>query len=108
MYDRYNFTGIKRTFQGERNTYDFAGWVSNKRNEFNKFRPEVFVEDVKVKYLNQNGKTKVSFIQKWYSTTSNYADQGEKILILFKQNGEIFIEKEELLYSEPLYLEQGE
>ena len=95
--------GIKRTFKGDRNVYDFTGWVSNKRAEFKKFQPTVYVEEIKVKYLNQDGRSKVSFIQKWYSNTSSYADQGEKIMILKKLNGEIMIEKEELLYSEPLY-----
>ena len=103
MYDMENFRGIKRTYSGERNEYDYNGWRNNKRNEFQKFEPEVIVENVKVKYLNQNGRSKVSFIQTWVSYKATYADKGEKVLILKKINGEIFIENEELLYSEPVY-----
>jgi len=103
MYDPVNFVGIKRTYQGEKNTYDFSGWVTNKKNEFRKYQPEVMVEKVKVKQLNYNGRTKVSFIQTWVSYKGQYADEGEKVLVLKKIDGEIRIEKEELLYSKPLY-----
>ena len=101
QYDPINFKGIKRTYQGERNVYDYNGWQSNKISEFKKYQPEVIVEDIKVKYLNQDGRSKVRFMQTWVSYKTNYADRGEKELTLKKVNGEILIEREELLYSEP-------
>jgi len=101
QYDPNEFTGIKRTYTGEKNTYNYSGWIQNKKNEFKKFSPEVYVENVRVKWLNKNGKTKVSFLQIWVSTLNgNYADKGEKELILKKVNGEIVIVSEELLYSQ--------
>ena len=101
QYDPYEFRGIKRTYTGEKNTYDYSGWIQNKKNEFRKFSPEVYVENVRVKWLNKNGRTKVSFLQIWVSTLNgNYADKGEKELILKKVNGEIVIVSEELLYSQ--------
>lgn len=101
LYDRRQFKGIKRTYTGERNVYDYREWRRNKMNEFRKYSPEIMVENVKVKDLNRNGRSKVSFIQVWISYSTSYADKGEKILILKKINGEIFIEREELLYSIP-------
>jgi hypothetical protein len=101
QYDPYEFRGIKRTYTGEKNTYDYSGWIRNKKNEFRKYSPEVYVENVRVKWLNKNGRTKVSFLQIWVSTLNgNYADKGEKELILKKVNGEIVIVSEELLYSQ--------
>jgi hypothetical protein len=101
LYDPYEFTGIKRTYTGEKNTYDYSGWIQNKKNEFRRFSPEVYVDNVRVKWLNKNGRTKVSFLQIWVSTINgNYADKGEKELILKKVNGEIVIVNEELLYSQ--------
>ncbi len=101
QYDPNEFTGIKRTYTGEKNTYDYSGWIQNKKNEFKKYSPEVYVENVRVKWLNKNGRTKVSFLQIWVSTINgNYADKGEKELILKKVNGEIVIVNEELLYSQ--------
>ena len=101
QYDPNEFTGIKRTYTGEKNTYDYSGWIQNKKNEFKNFSPEVYVDNVRVKWLNKNGRTKVSFLQIWVSTLNgNYADKGEKELILKKVNGEIVIVNEELLYSQ--------
>ena len=102
MYAPNEFIGIKRTFTGQKNTYDYYGWVKNKRNEFKKFSPDVYLENVRVKWLNKSGRTKVSFLQIWVSRINgNYADKGEKELILKKVNGEIYIVSEELLYSQP-------
>jgi hypothetical protein len=103
LYDRSNFTGIKRTFKGQKNTYDFGGWVENKRNEFRKFKPYVEISDIKIKSLNRNNRSTVHFRQQWYSSNTEYADEGEKKLILVKKNGHIVIQHEELLYSKPIY-----
>jgi hypothetical protein len=103
LYDRSDFTGIKRTFKGQKNTYDFAGWVDNKRNEFRKFKPYVEITDIKIKSLNRNYRSTVHFHQQWYSSNTDYADEGEKKLILVKKNGQILIQHEELLYSKPIY-----
>jgi hypothetical protein len=103
LYDRSNFTGIKRTFKGQKNTYDFAGCVENKRNEFRKFKPYVEITDIKIKSLNRNNRSTVHFRQQWYSSNTDYADEGEKKLILVKKNGHILIQHEELLYSKPIY-----
>ncbi len=103
FYDPVNFKGIKRTFEGKRNVYDFIGWKENKINEFARFSPEVIVENIMIKYINVDGKSKVNFIQKWISYKTSYADEGEKSMIIKKVKGEILIESEELLYSKKLY-----
>lgn len=103
LYDTKEFIGIKRTLDKKKYVYDYSGWYDNKRNEFKKYDPDITIENVKVKSLNINGRSKVSFIQTWISYKVNYADRGEKVLILKKLNGEIYIEKEELLYSTEAY-----
>jgi hypothetical protein len=101
LYDPVSFVGIKRTYNGQKNTYDYNGWVQNKKNEFRKFSPDVYLENVRVKWINKKGLTKVSFLQTWVSTINgNYADRGEKELVLKKVNDEIYIVREELLYSQ--------
>ncbi len=100
MYDSDLFVGIKRPLDGRKNTYNYDGWADNKRTEFRKFKPEVYMNNLRVTNLNENGKSKVSFEQVWVSYTSNYADKGEKVMTLRKVNGDIKIVYEELLYSE--------
>jgi hypothetical protein len=101
MYDRETFVGVKRPTNGKKNTYDYDGWVDNKRNEFRKFKPEVIMNDLRITNLNEKGSSKVSFEQIWVSYKGSYADKGEKVMTLRKINGEIKITYEELLYSEP-------
>ena len=100
MYDARNFVGVKRPLDGKKNTYNYAGWADNKRSEFRKFKPEVYMNNLKITSLNRDGRSKVSFEQIWVSYSANYADKGEKIMTLKKVNGDIKIEYEELLYSE--------
>jgi hypothetical protein len=104
LYNKSGFKGIKRTFTGETNSYNYSGWIKNKRNEFAKYRPTVEVEDIRVTSSNRNGKTIVHFTQYWYSNAENssYSDKGTKTMTLIKVNGKIRITHEELLYSEPL------
>jgi hypothetical protein len=104
LYNQHSFKGIKRTYTGETNTYNYAGWIKNKKDEFSKFKPSVSVENIRVTSSNRNGKTIVQFTQYWYSTTgkSAYADMGVKTMTLVKIEGKVMIEHEELLYSEPI------
>jgi hypothetical protein len=100
MYDPELFVGIKRPLGGAKNTYNYDGWVENKRTEFRKYKPEVLMNNLRVTNLNENGRSKVSFEQIWISYATNYADKGEKVMTLRKVNGDIKIVYEELLYSE--------
>jgi hypothetical protein len=102
MYDSENFIGIKRTYKGQKNIYDYEGWKYNKINEFQKYKPEIYIENMRITSLNRNMKSTVYFNQTWVSNMTHYADTGEKMLILTKRNGEIIIQHEELLYSKPL------
>ncbi|MFM7671038.1 MAG: hypothetical protein ACKO6Q_00395 [Bacteroidota bacterium] len=101
LYDRELFRGVKRPVGGSKNTYDYDGWVENKRSEFRKYKPEVLMDELRITNLNENGVSKVSFQQTWISYSATYADRGEKVMTLRKVNGEIKIIYEELLYSEP-------
>jgi hypothetical protein len=103
LYDSELFVGVKRPHTGKKNTYNYEGWVENKRNEFRKFKPEVMMNNLRITNLNENGKSKVSFEQIWVSYLGNYADKGEKVMTLRKVDGEIKITYEELLYSEQAY-----
>ena len=101
MYDSELFEGVKRPVNSKKNTYNYKGWIANKRSEFRNYKPEVLMNNLRITQLNENGRSKVSFEQIWVSYLKNYADKGEKIMTLRKVNGEIRIMYEELLYSEP-------
>jgi hypothetical protein len=101
MYDSELFVGVKRPLKAKKSTYNYDGWISNKRSEFKNYKPEIIMNSLKVTQLNKDGRSKVSFEQVWISYEKKYADKGEKIMTLRKINGEIKIVYEELLYSEP-------
>jgi hypothetical protein len=40
QYDLNEFTVIKRSYTGEKNTYDYSGWIQKKRMSLKNFRPK--------------------------------------------------------------------
>jgi hypothetical protein len=88
------FTGIKRV--GAKMTrFDRKGWMADRREMF---RSDMRVVLSGIEIFTGERSAFVTFVQDW--STPRYHDVGKKRLDLVQQNGELLIEREEMLASE--------
>ncbi len=87
------FFGIKRS--GPRTTrHDRAAWLTDRRHMF---RKPMRVQAAELQVAPSSTAARVSFTQTWSS--GNYQDVGPKQLVVARQDGGLFIAREEMLES---------